>query len=70
MSASIPGQLHLLHQLGYQNVGIGIVLSVWAIGMIVASNTIPQRVLRGAVADGDAAAQPRYEGLAKFIAPF
>ena len=50
MSASIPGDFAYVTELGYRDVGIGIVLSVWAIGMIVASNTIPQRIPMHAVA--------------------
>ena len=69
MSASIPGDFAYVTQLGYQNVGIGIVLSVWAIGMIVASNTIPSRIPVHAVATVTLLAAA-LQGLAKFIAPF
>ncbi len=69
MSASIPGDFAYVTELGYKDIGIGIVLSVWAIGMIVASNTIPQRIPLGAVAMATLLAAA-LQGLAKFIAPF
>jgi MFS family permease len=69
MSASIPGDFAYVAQLGRQEAGIGIVLSVWAIGMIAASNTIPQRIPLQAVATATLLAAT-VQGLAKFIAPF
>ena len=69
MSASIPGDFAYVAQLGHQDAGIGIVLSVWAIGMIAASNTIPQRIPLQAVATATLLAAA-VQGLAKFIAPF
>ena len=69
MSASIPGDFAYVTELGYRDAGIGIVLSVWAIGMIVASNTIPQRIPMRAVATATLLAAA-VQGLAKFIAPF
>lgn len=69
MSASIPGDFAYVTQLGHKDIGIGIVLSVWAIGMIVASNTIPQRIPVHAVATATLLAAA-LQGLAKFIAPF
>lgn len=69
MSASIPGDFAYVTELGYRDVGIGIVLSVWAIGMIVASNTIPQRLPLHTVATATLLAAA-VQGLAKFIAPF
>lgn len=68
MSASIPGDFAYVAQLGHQDIGIGIVLSVWAVGMIVASNTIPQRIPAHAVATATLLAAA-LQGLAKFIAP-
>jgi hypothetical protein len=69
MSASIPGDFAYVSQLGYKDIGIGIVLSVWAAGMLVASNTIPHRVPVGALALVTLLAAS-LQGLAKFIAPF
>lgn len=69
MSASIPGDFAYVAQLGHRDFGIGIVLSVWAVGMMVASNTIPQRVPLHALALVTLLAAS-FQGLAKFIAPF
>jgi MFS family permease len=69
MSASIPGDFAYVAELGHKDLGIGIVLSVWAIGMIVASNTIAHRVSLGAIALVTLLAAP-LQGLAKFVAPF
>ena len=69
MSASIPGDFAYVTELGYKDVGIGIVLSVWAIGMIVASNLLPQRIPAQALATATLFAAA-VQGLAKFIAPF
>jgi predicted MFS family arabinose efflux permease len=69
MSASIPGDFAYVAELGHKDLGIGIVLSVWAIGMIVASNTIAHRVSLGAIALVTLLAAS-LQGLAKFVAPF
>ena len=69
MSASIPGDFAYVIELGYPNIGIGIVLSVWAIGMMIASNTIPQRIPVHAIALVTLLAAA-LQGLAKFTAPF
>lgn len=69
MSASIPGDFAYVAQLGHKDVGIGIVLSVWAIGMIVASNVLPQRIPVEALATATLIAAV-VQGLSKFIAPF
>ena len=69
MSASIPGDFAYVTELGYQKFGIGIVLSAWAIGMMIASNTIPQRIPAHAVALVTLLAAT-LQGLAKFTAPF
>ncbi len=70
MSASIPGDFaYAQDTLGIGRVAFGFVLTAWAIGMIVASNTLPQRVpiaLVGTVTLAAACVQ----GAAKFIAPF
>jgi len=69
MSASIPGDFAYVSELGHKDLGIGIVLSVWAAGMLVASNTIPHRIPLGALALVTLLAAS-LQGLAKFIAPF
>jgi predicted MFS family arabinose efflux permease len=69
MSASIPGDFAYVAELGHKDLGIGIVLSVWAVGMIVASNTIAHRVSLGAIALVTLLAAS-LQGLAKFVAPF
>ncbi len=69
MSASIPGDFAYVAQLGHPEAGIGIVLSVWAIGMIAASNAIPHRIPISAVAIATLLAAA-LQGFAKFIAPF
>jgi MFS family permease len=70
MSASIPGDFaYAQDSLGVGRVAFGFVLTLWAIGMIVASNTLPQRIpvaALGTVTLGGACVQ----GLAKFVAPF
>ncbi len=69
MSASIPGDFAYVSELGHEKFGIGIVLSAWAIGMMIASNTIPQRIPLHAVALVTLLAAA-LQGLAKFTAPF
>ena len=70
MSASIPGDFaYATDSLHVGRFAFGIVLTVWAVGMIVASNTLPQRIpvaLVGWATLAGAAVQ----GLAKFVAPF
>ncbi|MDP9283461.1 MAG: MFS transporter, partial [Actinomycetota bacterium] len=69
MSASIPGDFAYVSELGHEKFGIGIVLSAWAIGMMIASNTIPQRIPLQMVALVTLLAAA-LQGLAKFTAPF
>jgi MFS family permease len=69
MSASIPGDFAYVSELGHEKFGIGIVLSAWAIGMMIASNTIPQRIPLQMVALVTLIAAA-LQGLAKFTAPF
>jgi predicted MFS family arabinose efflux permease len=70
MSASIPGDFAYVQDvLGVKNIGIGIVLTAWAIGMVAASNTIPQRIpVQGLAVVTMLAAM--VQGLAKFVTPF
>ena len=70
MSASIPGDFaYASDSLHVSRIAFGFVLTAWAVGMIVASNTLPQRIpvaAVGAATLGAAAVQ----GFAKFAAPF
>jgi hypothetical protein len=70
MSASIPADFvytqDTLHRSG---VAVGLVLTVWATGMIVASNTLPQRVPVHAIATV-ALLAAALQGFAKFVVPF
>jgi MFS family permease len=70
MSASIPGDFAYVQDvLGVGDLGMGAVLTVWSIGMIVASNTLPQRIPLEAIALVTLIAAA-VQGLAKFAAPF
>jgi MFS family permease len=70
MSASIPGDFaYATDSLHVGKFAFGCVLTLWAVGMIVASNTLPQRVPVAAVATVTLLAAA-VQGLAKFVAPF
>jgi MFS family permease len=70
MSASIPGDFAYVQDvLGVGDLGMGAVLTLWSIGMIVASNTLPQRIPLEWVALA-ALVAAAVQGLAKFVAPF
>jgi MFS family permease len=70
MSASIPADLVYTEDiLGVENIGIGVVLSAWTLGMLVGSNVIARRVALGGLATA-ALAGVVVQGLGKFIAPF
>jgi MFS family permease len=70
MSASIPGDFaYATHTLGVGKLAFGFVLTAWAIGMIVASNTLFARIPAGAVAAATLVGAA-VQGLAKFVAPF
>jgi hypothetical protein len=70
MSASIPGDFAYVQDvLGVGDFGMGAVLTVWSIGMIVASNTLPQRIPLQSIAVVTLIAAA-VQGLAKFAAPF
>ena len=45
MSASIPADLvYVQDVLGVEDIGIGVVLSAWTLGMLVGSNLVARRV--------------------------
>jgi MFS family permease len=70
MSASIPGDFAYVQDvLKVKDIGFGVVLTAWAIGMVVASNTIPQRIPVQALAVATMLAA-MVQGLAKFVTPF
>jgi MFS family permease len=70
MSASIPADfVYAKDVLGAGDAGVGFVLTAWAIGMVVAANTIPQRIPVGAIAMVTLLAAA-LQGAGKFIAPF
>lgn len=70
MSASIPADFAFTQDvLGIHDVGFGAVLTVWAIGMVAASNTIPQRIPVRATATVTLLAAA-VQGFAKVLPPF
>jgi MFS family permease len=70
MSASIPGDFsYATDSLHTGRFAFGLILTAWAIGMIVASNTLPQRIPLAAVATVTLLGAA-VQGLAKFVAPF
>jgi MFS family permease len=70
MSASIPADLVYTEDvLGVENIGIGVVLTAWTLGMLVGSNVVARRVSLAGLA-GAALAGVVIQGLGKFLAPF
>jgi Major Facilitator Superfamily len=70
MSASIPADLFYVQDvLGVKDIGIGVVLSAWTIGMLVGSNVVARRVSLGGLATA-ALVGVVVQGLGKFLAPF
>jgi MFS family permease len=70
MSASIPADVvYAKNVLGAGDFGVGLVLTAWAVGLVAAANTIPQRIPLEAVAVVTLLAAA-LQGLAKFTAPF
>jgi len=70
MSASIPADLvYVQDVLGVKDIGIGVVLSAWTIGMLVGSNVVARRVSLAGLATA-AFAGVVVQGLGKFLAPF
>ena len=56
-------------RLGFEDIGIGIVLSAWTLGMLIGSNVVARRVPLAALASA-AMVGVAVQGLGKFIAPF
>ncbi len=70
MSASIPADLvYVQDVLGVKDIGIGVVLSAWTVGMLVGSNLVARRVSLAGLATA-ALAGVVVQGLGKFLAPF
>jgi MFS family permease len=70
MSASIPADLVYTEDvLGVQDIGIGVVLSAWTLGMLVGSNVIARRISLAGLATA-AFVGVVVQGIGKFVAPF
>jgi MFS family permease len=70
MSASIPADLvYVQDVLGVEDIGIGIVLSAWTVGMLAGSNVFARRVSLGGLAAA-AMVGVTVQGLGKFLTPF
>ena len=70
MSASIPADLVYVEDiLGVEDIGIGIILSAWTLGMLIGANVLGRRVPLGALAAA-AMIGVIVQGLGKFVAPF
>ena len=69
MSASIPADLvYVQDVLGVEDIGIGVVLTGWTIGMVLAANYLSPRIALPALATAGFAAVA-VQGLGKFLAP-
>jgi MFS family permease len=70
MSASIPADLvYVQDVLGIENIGFGVVLSAWTVGMLAGSNLLARRVSLAGLA-GAAMVGVTVQGLGKFLTPF
>jgi MFS family permease len=70
MSASIPGDIAFVEDvLGLGVAAIGAMLTVWAVGMVIASNVLPARIPAAALATATMVAVT-VQGLAKVFPPF
>jgi MFS family permease len=70
MSASIPADVvYVQDVLGVEDIGIGIVLSGWTLGMLVGSNVVARRVSLAGLATA-AMVGVIVQGMGKFVAPF
>jgi len=70
MSASIPADLlYVQNVLGLENIGFGIVLSAWTVGMLAGANVVARRVSLGGLATA-AMVGVTVQGLGKFLTPF
>ncbi len=70
MSASIPADLVYVEDvLGVENIGFGIVLTAWTVGMLIGSNVIGRRIPLTALATATMVGVT-VQGLGKFLTPF
>jgi hypothetical protein len=70
MSASIPADLVYVEDvLGIENIGIGVVLSAWMLGMLVGANVVARRVTLGGLAAATFVGVT-VQGLGKVVSPF
>jgi MFS family permease len=70
MSASIPADLvYVQDVLGVEDIGIGVVLSAWTLGMLAGSNVVARRVSLGGLAAA-AMVGVTIQGIGKFLVPF
>ena len=70
MSASIPADLVYVEDvLGIENIGFGIVLTAWTVGMLIGSNVVGRRIPLTALATATMVGVT-VQGLGKFLTPF
>ena len=70
MSASIPADLVYVEDvLGVENIGFGIVLTAWTVGMLIGSNVVGRRIPLTALATATMVGVT-VQGLGKFLTPF
>ena len=70
MSASIPADLlYVQDVLGVEDIGFGVVLTAWTIGMLAGSNLVARRVSLGGLAAA-AMVGVTVQGIGKFLTPF
>ena len=70
MSASIPADLVYVEDiLGVENIGFGVVLTAWTVGMLIGSNVVGRRIPLTALATATMVGVT-VQGLGKFLTPF
>jgi MFS family permease len=70
MSASIPADLLYVEDvLGVENIGFGVVLTAWTVGMLIGSNVIGRRIPLAGLATATMVGVT-VQGLGKFLTPF
>ena len=70
MSASIPADLLYVEDvLGVEDIGFGVVLTAWTVGMLIGSNVVGRRVPVGMLAAATMVGVT-VQGLGKFLTPF
>ena len=70
MSASIPADLVYVEDvLGVENIGFGVVLTAWTVGMLIGANVVGRRIPLTALATATMVGVT-VQGLGKFLTPF